>query len=160
MLWFGPRAQEVLRPFTQPCGEQAPLFSPAESVAEFHAKRRASRVTPASCGNTPGSNRKANPLKTPGNTYNTGAAGSAIRRACEAAFPAPEGTTGKALKRWHDDHRWSLHQLRHTAATRIRKAAGLEAAAVVLGHSSAALTDATYAERDETAAVAVLRKIG
>ncbi len=159
VLWFGPRAQEVLRPFLTRAVSK-PLFSPAESVAEFHAKRRALRVTPASCGNTPGSNRKTNPLKTLGNTYNTGAAGSAIRRACEAAFPAPEGTTGKDLKRWHDDHRWSLHQLRHSAATAIRKAAGIEAAAVVLGHSSAVLTDATYAERDESAAVAVLRKIG
>jgi len=53
-----------------------------------------------------------------------------------------------------------LHQLRHAAATRIRKAAGLEAAAIVLGHSSAALTDATYAERDANAAVRVMTKIG
>jgi len=161
VLWFGPRAQAVLKPFLNR-DLAVPLFSPAESMAELRRKRRRSRTTPESCGNRPGTNRKIDPKRQPGNAYTTEAVGKAIRRACRAAFPAPdpERMTKAAAKHWEDEHRWTPHQLRHAAATRIRKAAGLEAAAVVLGHSSAVLTDATYAERDETAAVAVLARIG
>lgn len=40
------------------------------------------------------------------------------------------------------------HQIRKVAATHIRKTYGLEAAQIMLGHSSAAVTDAVYAQRD------------
>jgi integrase len=49
--------------------------------------------------------------------------------------------TAELLPTWHP------HQLRHTAATRIRKEHGLEAARVVLGHAGAAVTE-LYAEID------------
>ena len=39
-------------------------------------------------------------------------------------------------------------QLRHTATTELRRTHGLEAASLLLGHSSATITDAVYAERD------------
>ena len=159
VLWFGPRAQEVLRPFLSRA-VTAPLFSPAESMKEMRAKRRAARVTPLTYGNRAGTNRTVNPERQPRDRYDTEAVGKAIKRACAAAYPAPEGLTGKALKRWADDHRWTAHQLRHSAATAIRKAAGIEAAAAVLGHSSARLTDDVYALRDETAAMDVLLKVG
>ena len=55
---------------------------------------------------------------------------------------------------------WHPHQLRHTAATEIRREFGLEAAAAVLGHSSAVITDAVYAERDSAVAVAVAERLG
>jgi len=159
VLWFGPQAQDVLRPFlNRPV--DSPLFSPAEAVAELLEKRRQARATPESCGNTPGSNRKTNPRKQPGKTYATSAVDNAIKTACRKAFPAPDDLTKTHRKCWEKEHRWTPHQLRHAAATRIRKAAGLEAAAVVLGHSSAVLTDATYAERDETTAINILAKIG
>lgn len=159
VLWFGPQAQSVLRPFLAR-DVTAPLFSPAESVAEVRARRRQARTTPESCGNRPGTNRRAQPRRPPRDAYTTAAVGKAIKRACKAAWPPPDGLTPAQVKAWADEHRWTPHQLRHAAATRIRKAAGLEAAAVVLGHSSAVLTDATYAERDETAAIKVLAKIG
>jgi site-specific recombinase XerC len=54
------------------------------------------------------------------------------------------------LKAWRKGHRWHPHQLRHTAATEIRRAFGLEAAQVTFGHSLAQVTDAVYAERDQT----------
>lgn len=161
VLWFGPQSQEILKPFLNR-DVSAPLFSPAESMAELRHKRRQNRTTPESCGNSPGTNRKDHPQRQPGLRYDTVAVRQAIARACKRAFPAPaEHTmTPAELDRWHKEHRWTPHQLRHAAATRIRKAAGLEAAAVVLGHSSAVLTDATYAERDETTAINVLAKIG
>jgi len=54
---------------------------------------------------------------------------------------------------------WSPNQLRHNFATMARKAAGIEASRVLLGHSSA-VTSEIYAERDLDAARAVVAKIG
>jgi integrase len=42
---------------------------------------------------------------------------------------------------------WHPHQLRHNAATRLRRDFGLEVARVIPGHSSAAVTE-VYAEVD------------
>lgn len=54
---------------------------------------------------------------------------------------------------------WHPHQLRHAAATRIRAAAGLEAAQVVLGHRHAQTTE-IYAEANRSAAADVMRRVG
>lgn len=53
---------------------------------------------------------------------------------------------------------WQL--LRHTAATEIRRAFGLEAAQLALGHSSAQVTDAVYAERDHGKVAEIMRQVG
>lgn len=53
-----------------------------------------------------------------------------------------------------------VHQIRKAAATRIRSQYGLEAASVVLGHSSAAVTDQCYAMRDEEKAARVVAEMG
>ena len=55
-------AQEVLRPWLRPELERF-LFSPAEAETERQAERAASRKTPPSCGNRPGTNRKRAPKK-------------------------------------------------------------------------------------------------
>ena len=67
----------------------------------------------------------------------------AVSRACKRAGIEP----------------WSPNQLRHTAATEIRKRFGLEASRVILGHSSAETT-LIYAERDFEAAKSVIRQMG
>jgi len=55
---------------------------------------------------------------------------------------------------------WHPHQLRHNAATLLRRELGIEAARVVLGHSSAAVTE-VYAEMDLAKAKdAVKEKLG
>jgi integrase len=54
---------------------------------------------------------------------------------------------------------WSPNRLRHAMATEVRKAFGLEAAQVLLGHSRADVTQ-TYAERDMKKGQDVARKIG
>ena len=54
---------------------------------------------------------------------------------------------------------WTPNQLRHAAATRIRRELGLDAARVVLGHSSAAMTE-IYAELDKEKALKVMGKLG
>ncbi len=54
---------------------------------------------------------------------------------------------------------WSPNQLRHNAATEIRKQFGLDAAQVILGHSEIGVTQ-IYAEADRTKAVEVALMIG
>lgn len=64
------------------------------------------------------------------------------------------------LRLWREKHRWHPHQIRHTAGTLIRQAFGLEAAQLALGHSSAKVTDAVYAERDMARVIEVMKRIG
>jgi integrase len=54
---------------------------------------------------------------------------------------------------------WSPNQLRHAAATKIREQSSLDAAQVILGHSTVATTQ-IYAERNLDAALAIASKIG
>ena len=177
-IMLGPTAQEVLRPFLDGRDPEEYLFSPAEAEAERRAALSKARVTPMSCGNRTGTNRKIEPKRAAGERYTTPSFYVAIRRACDRAFPAPpplgrrDGETIAAWKQrltpkqngelatWRKAHRWHPHQLRHNAATRIRRQFGLEAAQLVLGHSSAVVTDAVYAERDMTKVEDVIRRVG
>jgi len=54
---------------------------------------------------------------------------------------------------------WAPNQLRHSAATRVRRELGLEAAQVVLGHAAADVTQ-VYAESNRALAQRVMREIG
>lgn len=54
---------------------------------------------------------------------------------------------------------WWPNQIRHAAATRLRREVGLEAARVVLGHTSASTTE-IYAETDRESAIALMSKHG
>ena len=60
---------------------------------------------------------------------------------------------------WRKDHRWHPHQLRHNAATELRREFGLEAARIILGHHSVAITE-VYAEKDEQQALEAMAKVG
>jgi integrase len=55
--------------------------------------------------------------------------------------------------------RWSPNRLRHSAATKLRREIGLEAARVVLGHSDASTTT-IYAESDLQAAREAMERLG
>jgi integrase len=139
-LLFGPKAQQVLRPFLLRAPD-AFLFSPAECVKEHRGqdRRRCRRA--------------------PGKFYTKDSYCRAITRACNMADRWAHGGAVAAdedrlVPRWHP------HQLRHTAATEIRRQFGLEAAALVLGHASARVTDAVYAERDTAKALEVAKAVG
>jgi len=54
---------------------------------------------------------------------------------------------------------WKPNQLRHAAATGIRRLHGLEAAQVALGHSTADVSQ-VYAERNASLAQRVARDVG
>ncbi|MCK6475968.1 MAG: site-specific integrase [Phycisphaerales bacterium] len=182
-IWLGPGAQAIVREFLASRPVDTPLFSAAEAEIERRAAVHARRRTPLSCGNRPGSNLRDDPEHVVGEAYTLASYRRAIQRACDAAFPPPEHLRPRRIGRgrletehelqarltpaqraelnaWRDAHRWHPHQLRHNAATRIRRECGLEAAQLILGHSSAAITDAVYAERDTAKIVTSIRLMG
>jgi len=187
-IFIGPRAQRIVWPFLNR-DLSAYLFSSKEAEAQLKARRSLRRVTPKSCGNRAGTNRNGSRAKKLGDHYLVASYRRAIERACGQAFPLPDHLArqrvqGRGRKRnttrwetveewkqrlgdekwqtcldWQREHRWHPHQLRHNAATFLRKEFGIEAARVVLGHSSAAITE-IYAELDSMKAADIMGKIG
>lgn len=158
-IYIGPSGQEIIRPFLANRPVDAFLFSPAEAEADRRAERHGRRKTPLSCGNRPGSNRSRFPRRKPGDHYGVGGYRRAISHACDKAFPAPKEFEAKARKQWCREHRWHPHQLRHNAATMLRKEFDLEVARIILGHRSPAITE-VYAELDHQKAIEVIARIG
>ena len=183
VIYLGPKAQQVLEPWLKPALE-AYLFSPAEAEAARNEQRRASRqspLTPSQAKRRP----KKHPRRAPKAYYTEASYRRAINRACDIAFPPPEHLqrqkrqtrTGlrlesteqwrqrlgeeqwAELKRWQREHRWSPNRLRHNAATYLRKEYGIEAARVILGHSSPAVTE-VYAELDRAKAAQIMGEVG
>jgi integrase len=141
VIFLGPIAQELLTPFLK-TDENSFIFSPKEAQEERNADRRKLRQTPM----TPSQAKrkpKLQPKKIPGEKYSSQSYGRAI---------------ASAAKKAKVDH-WSPHQLRHTAATRIREKFGLEAAQVILGHSRADVTQ-IYAEANHKKASEIMGQVG
>ena len=133
-VYLGPKAQKVVWPFLQ--GKEAGyLFSPREAEEERNAGKRAGKSKP--------SRRRGRKAPRWREHYDVASYRRAIRRGCELANVEP----------------WSPHRLRHSAATRIRKEFGIEAARVILGHRSAAVTE-IYAEIDQDKALEVVAEAG
>lgn len=148
VIAIGPEGQEILRRFLRrvpPPDPELPLFSPRDAMAEISATRRSNRRTPLweSHRRAQTRKRRRRPRKQPGQAYTPNSFLGAIKRACVVAGVPP----------------WSPNQLRHAAATRIRRELGLEAARAVLGHSSAAVTE-IYAERDQLLAAKAMEQLG
>jgi integrase len=140
-VYLGPQCQEIIRPFFK-TNLDAFLFSPADAEAARNAERRKNRKTPM----TP-SQAKRKPKKHPkrpkGERYDV----ESYRRAINY------GILRAGVPHWHP------HQLRHSAATFLRREYGLEVARVVLGHKTAAVTE-VYAEADHARAVEVMGTVG
>lgn len=142
VLYFGPKAQSVLHPLLFSRNPTDYLFDPRESVHAAQAAQRGPNYDkyPSYRNRPPHPHKTARTL---GPHYTTASYRHAVERACTAAgIPA-----------------WTPHRLRHTAATRIRKEFGLEAAQVVLGHATADVTQ-LYAEADAARAVHVMVEMG
>ncbi len=117
------------------------LFSPKEAMEERRAKMRATRKTPVQPSQR--DRKKPRPRRTPGDYYKVPAYNRAISYACQKA----------GISKWHP------HQLRHNAATVLRKEFGLDVARAVLGHSSPAVTE-IYAELDQAKAAEAMARVG
>lgn len=140
---IGPEGQRILAPYLLRTAESF-CFSPIESVEQRRRQKSLARTTPMSCGNRPGSNRKRRPKRTQRSRYDSVTYSRRIREVCLRKSIAP----------------WAPNQLRKLAATNIRRICDLEAAQVILGHSSKAVTEAYYADPNIQAAIEVARKIG
>lgn len=176
VIFFGPKAQRIVGEFLKP-DLNGYLFSPADAERESRERRHAARVTPLAYGNSPGTNRRRNPKRRPGERYTVTAYRRAIARACDRAFPPPERLAARdgesertwlarlspeqkgELAAWRRKHRWHPHQLRHNAATELRKRFGIEAAQVILGHCSLDVTQ-VYAAKDVEAARRIMADVG
>lgn len=130
-IHIGPQGQTVLWPFLQG-KEKGYLFSPREAEEARNAKKRKNARAVK--------RRKGARWR---EHYDGASYRRAIARACETA----------------GIEKWSPHQLRHSAATRLRKEFGIEAARVILGHRSAAVTE-IYAEMDRTKAREIMGEVG
>lgn len=128
-------AAEAVKPFLNR-EPSAFGFSPKESVAWYREQRTAKRKTPLSCGTRVGDKCNASPKRSPRDCYDSDSYRRAVQRAAEKA----------GVESWHP------HQLRHTAASVIREALGIEYATAMLGHSSTAMT-APYAKLTELKAI-------
>lgn len=141
-LYFGPQAQAIAAKYLDR-DPNAALFRPIDTEAEMRARRKRERVTPPSCGNHEGTNRKRKPKSKPGDAYSVVTYARAITRAAAAAG-VPH---------------WSPNQLRHSRGTLIRAKFGIESAQATLGHSNLQTTQ-IYAEQDREKAIEVARLIG
>jgi integrase len=161
---LGPQAQVILSPFLfRDPGRYN--FSPREGMEqrwhELRAKRK-SKVPPSqTC------RKKQSPRKTASDRYDVHAYNHAVKRAitaankaraCELCKPLKPAERCEQCKAAAMPH-WHVHQLRHSAATLIRRRFGLDSAQVVLGHASANITQ-VYAEADMALAERVAREIG
>jgi hypothetical protein len=163
VIMIGPKAQDVLRPYLLR-EETAYCFVPAEGERKRNALRRANRQSPM----TPSQRRrrpKRNPKWTAGDHYTPNSYRRAIERAVERLNKQRREEARKATKATGVRVEpvlldgWTPNQLRHLAATEIRRQFGLEAVQVVLGHAHADVSQ-IYAERNMGLAAAVARKVG
>jgi len=177
VIYFGPRCQAVLAPFLESRAPDVPVFSPMEGLVAHLAKRSELRITPRNQGNRAGLRPKGRRPRSLNGRYDPEAYARAIARACQRAFPPPKplarlkdetlaewkarlGESGwTKLKTWWKAHHWHPNQLRHSFATEVRRAHGLETAQILLGHAKADVTQ-IYAERDASRAVAVAALMG
>ena len=138
-IQIGPKAQAVLQPFLK-LDPTAPLFSPQEAETERNVARREKRRTPLWPSHAKLRRRQCGPLA---EQYDVATYRRAIARACDQSGV----------------ERWSPNQLRHSAATWIRRELGIEAAQVVLGHRLLETTQ-IYAEADRARAMKAMEQMG
>lgn len=172
VIFIGPKGQDILRPYLLR-DKSSYCFCPSEGERKRREAAHEARMTPITYGNRPGTNKSDKPKRPAGERYTTASYRRAIHRGCELAFnmpdnlrivPKDETAEHKAerlakARQWRDKHTWHPNQLRHSAATEIRKRFGLEAAQVTLGHAAADVTQ-VYAERDLEKAANVMALVG
>jgi len=141
---LGPEAQAVLQGFLK-LDPEAPLFSPKDAEKERRAEQRRRRKTKVwrSHSTEVRRRRRGSKVQTLRACYDTASYRRAVDRACAKAGVA----------------RWSPNQLRHSAATRIRKDMGIEVAQAVLGHRNLETTQ-VYAEVNLQRAVEAMERLG
>lgn len=144
-IFIGPKAQRVLGPWLKDIAPEDYVFSPARAEVTRNAERRQQRRTPLWPSHVRhlAARKKVSPKRAKRDRYDTASYRRAVQRACKKANVAV----------------WSPNQLRHTAATRLRRKYGIEVARIVLGHSTL-VTTLVYAEADVRKAMEVMAEMG
>lgn len=156
VIAIGERAQAILSRYLLR-DEDSFCFSPAESEKRRRQRRTELRVTPASCGNSPGSNRKEDPQKAPANRYTSESYYRAIYRAVGRANKHAEAGGLPVFDRW------SPNQLRKAHALEVREnpELGLDHVMGAMGHQKRDTTERYYARLvANEKAIDVATKIG
>ena len=141
---IGPKARHILEPFLRGRPSASFLFSPKEAEKDRRSKMRAERASkepPSQAARR--KKARLHPKSRVSDRYDVHSYRRAIQRACVKAEVPP----------------WTPHQLRHSAATEIRRLYGVEASRTVLGHSSLDAT-AIYAQPSLDKARSVMEEIG
>jgi len=141
LIFIGPKGQEISKPFLVADTERY-LFSPQAAELERSEERRTNRSTPMTPSQAARS-EKTDRRRKPGKSYTVTSYGRAIHNACDAA-----GITV-----------WSPNQLRHNAATELRKKYDIETVRTILGHATGFTTE-VYAELDFEKARSVIGRVG
>ena len=135
-VYIGPRAQAFVRPFLKR-DLNAYLFSPLDATQE-RASVSSTHRRPKQPQTVPKGDRKV------GDHYSVDSYRRAIQRACVAA----------------EVPLWSPNQLRHNAATRLRREFGVDLAQTILGHRLGSAITEVYAEANVAKAIEVMGKVG
>lgn len=153
---FGPRARAILEPWLEryPTGF---LFAPDRAEHARHKLQRQHRKTPLWPSHQ--RRKRAPQPRVFRDHYSTSSYARAVAYGCEKSNAKAEKDAFERGEPKPNPVHWTPNQLRHTAATRIRREFGIEMARVVLGHSSA-VTSEIYAEIDLGKAAAVMAKLG
>ncbi len=133
MVILGTKAKEIVKDFLKP-DVQAYIFSPRDTMTQRYGARPTHRRKP---------NNERKTKRRIRDSYTTNTYARAITYACDK-IGVP---------------RWSPNQLRHSAATRLRKEFGLDVAQAVLGHKTAEVTQ-VYAELDRGKALDAMKRSG
>ena len=154
---IGPQSQAIIKPFLR-ADLKGYLFRPADVVSAQNVERRRNRLSPM----TPSQRKrgpKESPKRTPGERYTKDSYYRAIQRACDKADAATKEAKGLPADSERIIPRWHPHQLRHNFATNIRKRFGIEAARILCGHKSMAVTE-VYSEIDRAKVASIVAKVG
>ena len=135
-------AQTILKGRITDVDSMAFVFSPAGAVREMRERRFALRQTPMGQGSREGSNRQPRPMINPGDRYGAHSLNNAVKRACKRAGV----------------ERFTLYDLRRTAATRVRSKLSKDAAKLLLGHVSSTTTE-IYLLEEVQEAMKVAKKL-
>lgn len=170
-VYLGPKAQAIIRPFLR-SDLQAYLFSPIEAETERNGRRlgviSSDRTTKVYPSELRGRQRRRDACQGKRRKralrahYDTASYYKAVVYGIEAANRArlkEAKAEGFDLDKVELIPHWYPHQLRHNAATELRRGHGIEVARIILGHRSAAITE-VYAEVDHTRAIEVMARIG
>lgn len=163
-IYLGPKAQAIIKPFLRTV--EAYLFPPANGrrfgVVGADRKTKAypcelrRREQAHAVRQRKGCKSKVGQRYDTVGYYNAvmyGIAAANRARLAEAKKLGIDADKVEPVPHWHP------HQLRHNAATNLRREHGIEIARIILGHRSAAITE-VYAEVDHARAVEVMAKIG